>query len=87
MGCYRIDWKQTARKELRRLDKPDMARVLAAVEGLADQPRPTGCRKLAGTEKHYRIRVGAVRVIYSILEDLLVVEVIRVGHRGSVYRR
>ena len=38
MGCYRIDWKQTARKELRRLDKLDMARVLAAVEGLADQP-------------------------------------------------
>jgi mRNA interferase RelE/StbE len=86
MASYRIEWKQSARKELRRLQKFEIARILRAVEGLADEPRPGGCRKLAGADINYRIRVGDIRVIYSVLDDRLAVHIIRVGHRGRVYR-
>lgn len=86
MASYQIEWKQTARKELRKLQRSEITRVLSAVTDLAEEPRPSGCRKLAGTDKSYRIRLGDMRVIYSVLEDRLVVQVIRVGHRGSVYK-
>jgi mRNA interferase RelE/StbE len=61
--------------------------VLAAVEALAEDPRPSGCRKLTGADRHYRVRVGDIRIIYSIEDDQLFVQVIRVGHRGNVYKR
>lgn len=87
MASYRIEWKQSARKELRRLQKQDIARVLATVENLADEPRPEGCRKLAGSDDHYRVRIGDIRVIYAVMDGRLVVQIVRVGQRGSVYKR
>lgn len=87
MASYRIEWKQSARKELRRLHKQDIARVLATVVNLADEPRPAGCRKLAGSDNHYRVRIGDIRVIYNVTDGRLVIQIIRIGHRGSVYKR
>jgi mRNA interferase RelE/StbE len=49
-------------------------------------PRPDGCRKLAGASMTYRIRVGRYRVVYTVEDDRLIVEIVRVGHRSSVYR-
>jgi mRNA interferase RelE/StbE len=83
---YSIEWKRSAAKELRRLPKELVVRVLGAVEGLRLNPFPTGVRKLAGAEHTYRIREGSYRVIYSVYTLRLVVEVIRVGHRKDVYR-
>ena len=85
MASYQIEWKESARKELRKLQRQVIRRLIAAVEGLGREPRPMGCRKLVGTEHTYRLRVGEYRVIYSIEDGRLVVEVIRVGHRSSVY--
>jgi mRNA interferase RelE/StbE len=87
MASYRIEWKESARKELRKLTRGTIARVLTAVDGLAEDPRSPGCRKLVGTERTYRVRIGDYRVVYSIEDDLLLVEIIRVGHRGGVYER
>ena len=87
MASYRIEWKQSARKELRRLQKQDIARVLTTVEKLADEPRPAGCRKLAGSADHYRVRIGDIRVIYAVMDGRLVVQIVRVGQRDSVYKR
>jgi mRNA interferase RelE/StbE len=83
---YSIEWKRSAVKELRRLPKEVVARVLVAVEGLRINPFPADVRKLSGAEHTYRIREGSYRVVYSVYTSRLVVEVIRVGHRKDVYR-
>ncbi|MBK1645889.1 type II toxin-antitoxin system mRNA interferase toxin, RelE/StbE family [Thiocapsa imhoffii] len=87
MASYRIEWKQSARKELKRVERDALGRILAAVESLAANPRPPGCRKLVGTSGAYRIREGNYRVLYTIEEDRLIVEIIRVGHRSIVYKK
>jgi len=53
---------------------------------LSDEPRPLGCRKIAGVAGLWRIRVGNYRIVYQIREKELLVLVIKVGHRKDVYR-
>jgi len=86
MGTYRIEWKSSALRELKRLGRPIVPRVVTAVETLSSDPFPQGCKKLHGSERTYRIRVGDYRVIYEVFSDRLVVEIARVRHRKDVYR-
>jgi mRNA interferase RelE/StbE len=86
-NLYNVRWKRSAVKELRRLPKEIIARILRVVEALPGNPFPTGVRKLAGAEHTYRLREGSYRVIYSVLPSELIIEVIRVGHRKDVYDR
>jgi mRNA interferase RelE/StbE len=53
---------------------------------LSADPRPPGCKKLVGVDKEYRIRIGDYRVVYQIRTNVLMVFVIRIGHRGNIYR-
>lgn len=85
MDSYSIEWKRSAVKELKALPKEAIARIVDAVEQLADDPFPTGVKKLVGTDHTYRIREGNYRVIYDVLSKALTIEVIRVGHRKDVY--
>jgi len=84
---YRIEIKKSAQREIAALARRQQRRVMAAIEKLADDPRPDGVRKLSGTEDFYRIRVGDYRVVYQVCDDVLIVFVVRVGHRRDVYRR
>ena len=84
MGKYRIYIKPTAVKELQRIPKKDVTRIIEKVRGLSSDPRPPGCEKLSLEEK-YRIRQGKYRIIYAIEEDKLVILVIKIGHRKDVY--
>ncbi len=86
MASYKIEWMQSAKKELGKLGKAVIPRIINAVEGLASEPRSTGSRKLQGSEHLYRVRVGDYRVVYSIENKVLLIEVIRVGHRKDIYR-
>jgi len=86
MACYTIEWRNSARRELRHLAPPVVSRIVMAVSALGHDPRPSGCRKLVGSEHTYRIRVGAYRVIYEVLDDRLLVEVVRARHRRDAYR-
>jgi len=65
--------------------KRDRQRIVAAILGLADDPRPSGCWKLSGRDK-YRIRYGDDRVVYSVQDVILVVTIVKVGHWRDVYR-
>ena len=86
MGIYQIEWKKSALRELKHLDRQIVPRILAAVDSLSMQPLPAGVRKLQGSQRTYRIRVGTYRVVYELYESRLVVEVVRVRHRKDVYR-
>jgi mRNA interferase RelE/StbE len=86
MASYSVEWKSSAAKELRKLPKPVIVRILTEVEALADHPRPVGVVKLTDTITTYRIRVGEYRVVYNIFDRRLVIEVIRVQDRKDVYK-
>jgi len=86
MAKYRVEVSATAERQIRKLQRQDQVRVLRAVSALASEPRPRGIRKLAGYEDLWRIRVGVLRVIYSIADRRLVIVVLKVGHRKDMYR-
>ena len=86
MANYSIEIKKSAAKEIEKLPKTMMLRVLEKIKGLSSEPRPLGCKKLSGDEK-YRIRVGNYRILYSIENEMLVVYVVKVGHRREIYKK
>lgn len=83
---YAIEWRPSARKQIRRLEVSARRRVLQAIGDLSQDPRPPGSAALAGSPGWRRIRVGGYRVVYDIRDDALVVLVLRVGSRGDVYQ-
>ncbi len=85
MAEYKIEIKRSAVKELKRLLKNDLQKVLSRIERLSKNPRPADCQKLSSQEK-YRIRQGVYRILYSIEDNVLVVYIVKVGHRKNVYR-
>ena len=83
---YEIAYAQSALKSLRRLDRAIARRILQAVDLLAEDPRPPGCKQLKGGAGEMRIRIGDYRVIYDVVDEELVILVLRVAHRREVYR-
>ena len=83
---YRVLLERSAERDLRRLSAEVHGRVIAAIQGLARNPRPPGCRKLTGGQNDWRIRVGDYRVVYEITDEIRVVRVNRIRHRREVYR-
>ncbi len=86
MASYNVELTRTAEKQLRRIAKRDRNRLVEAIRGLADRPRPNGARKLQGYDDVYRIRVGQYRVVYEVFDDRMVVIVLKVGHRKDIYK-
>lgn len=86
MGDYAILFSRTAGKEIDDLPARSALRVLEAIGGLGEQPRPPGCKKLSGTESVWHIRIGNHRVIDEIKDGDRTILVTRVRHRREVYR-
>ncbi|MEO1063052.1 MAG: type II toxin-antitoxin system RelE/ParE family toxin [Actinomycetota bacterium] len=86
MSRYEVLIARRAVKSIARLPRKDQQRIRAAIDLLADEPRPPGCTKLAGEDAVYRVRVGDYRMLYEVIDARLVVHVVRVGHRRDVYR-
>lgn len=84
---YRVDFTAAAARQVRKLPRPARDRVLDAVEGLGEDPRPHGAKKLVGEETAWHIRIGDYRVIYDIFDTQLTVTVVRAGHRREVCHR
>lgn len=85
MASYSVRIKRSAAKELEALPLKDRQRMVARIEGLANDPRPAGAEKLTGEDK-YRVRQGNYRVLYEIVDRELIVTVVKVGNRRDVYR-
>jgi mRNA interferase RelE/StbE len=84
---YRVALTSSAAKELRELSGQLIARIVPRLENLASNPRPPGCKKLQGGDREWRIRVGDYRVVYTIDDATLLVDVTRIRHRREVYER
>lgn len=85
MGRYSLVFRKSVVKDLRAIPNKDVARILKCIEALSEDPRGPGCEKLSGQER-YRVRQGVYRIIYEIVDDRLIIVIVRVGHRGEVYR-
>jgi mRNA interferase RelE/StbE len=85
VASYKVRIKRSAAKELEAVPRKDRRRLVVRIEGLAGNPRPAGVQKLSGEEK-YRIRQGDYRILYEIVDEDLIVTVVRLGHRRDVYR-
>ena len=86
MGKYKIFLKPSALKEIESIDnKQDRRRIVNRIRSLSDDPRPPGCEKLSSADK-FRVRPGRYRIVYSVRDEALVVDVVKVAHRKDVYR-
>lgn len=83
---YRVQIARRAIKSIQALSRKEQQRVRAAIDLLSQTPRPPGCVAMAGEEHAYRVRVGNYRIVYEVHEGVLLVQVVRVGHRRDVYR-
>ncbi len=86
MASYKIVVKKSVSKDLRTIPNKDVARILQCMETLQESPRPTGSEKLSGLER-YRIRHGIYRIIYEVMDEHLIITIVKVGHRKHVYQR
>ncbi|MCF7989349.1 MAG: type II toxin-antitoxin system RelE/ParE family toxin [Thiohalocapsa sp.] len=85
MVSYELVFKKSVAKDLRSIPKKDVPRILKRIEALREDPRGDGCLKLSAQER-YRVRLGTYRIIYEIRDNELIVMVVKVGHRSSVYK-
>ena len=85
MVKYALAIKQSAQKELDALDDGLFSRIDRKILALADNPRPTGCKKLKGYKDQWRMRVGDWRVLYIIDDETKLVSETRLAHRREVY--
>jgi mRNA interferase RelE/StbE len=85
--AYAIEFLPTALRELEELPARIKTQISRRIAALADEPRPANVKMLQGQHRYFRLRSGDYRVIYMIEDDVLVVLVVKVGHRREVYRR
>ena len=85
--AYRIELKPSAVRTLSNLPKKDQRRISAKIDSLAKNPRPRGTEKIEGREDLYRIRSGDYRIIYQVQAKVLLILVVKIGHRREIYGR
>ena len=83
---YEITYAQSALKALRKIDRGMARRIVTAIDALARDPRPHGCKQLKGGSGEMRIRVGNYRVVYDVDDGEIVILVLAIGHRREIYR-
>ena len=86
MASYSLAFKKSVAKDLRSIPNKDVKRILSRINSLRENPRAEGCVKLSNQEK-YRVRQGVYRIIYEIQDTELIILVVKVAHRGQVYKR
>jgi mRNA interferase RelE/StbE len=82
--AYTIEFRNKVLKALIKINEPHYSAIKKQIYDLAENPRPQGYKILTG-RKGYRIRVGDYRIIYEIFDDILLIDVIDLGHRKDIY--
>ena len=83
---YKLLVKKSAEKELRDIPKQFLSKIVDKIRTLASDPRSHGCEALAGSEKHYRVRQNDYRIVYTVDDSAKEITIVKIGHRGDVYR-
>jgi mRNA interferase RelE/StbE len=84
---YTVTFKESALKELKKIQQQYQISIVAKIEELEQNPRPLGCKKLkAQSETLYRIKSGDYRIIYKIEDQIKIVNIRKIGNRKDVYK-
>jgi mRNA interferase RelE/StbE len=87
MESYQVEFSKSAQKDLDKIPKQQVAKIIFALDKLAlDPSRAANSKKMVNWEKTYRLRVGDFRVLYELENSVLVVYVVAVVHRKDIYR-
>ena len=84
MANYKVEFRKSVEKDLKAIPQKDQIRILRRISQLSEDPRPPASKKLSGQER-YRVRQGNFRILYEILDDKLIVTVVKIGNRRDVY--
>jgi mRNA interferase RelE/StbE len=84
---YQVIYTPRAEREIRKLPREVIPRILGAALALATEPRPPGCRKLRDVPMAWRVRIGDYRILYEVNDSTRIVRIARAGHRRDVYDR
>jgi mRNA interferase RelE/StbE len=83
---YRIDVKRSAAKALKSIPKRDRKRIANKIDSLSEDLPSPDTTKMKGNNPFHKVRVGNYRIIYEIQNDILVILIVKIGHRKDVYR-
>ena len=83
---YTLLIERHAEKGFKKIFKNISNKLIIKIKSLKDNPKPSGCRKITGSENDYRVRIGDYRVIYEIDEKNKQIIILAVGHRKDIYR-
>ncbi len=86
MACYKISLKRSVEKDLRKIDKSLIPKIVSTIENLAENPFPIGSRRLVGSNHTHRFRIGDYRIVYFIDSASQEIEIQRIRHRKDVYK-
>jgi len=84
---YRVELKPAAARQLSAIEKPAQRKIAAKIESLAKDPFPHDAKNISGKEDFFRVRSGDYRIVYKVKKKILLVLVIKIGHRRDIYRR
>ncbi|MCG8525134.1 MAG: type II toxin-antitoxin system RelE/ParE family toxin [Opitutales bacterium] len=85
MAQFDLEFVPSVKKDLKKINKPDVPQILEAIDQLQYDPKPQGSKRLVN-EELYRIRAGVYRIVYEIREGTLIIHIVKVGHRKSIYK-
>jgi mRNA interferase RelE/StbE len=84
---FRIEFTKTSAKALKAIPKTAQKRIAKRIENLAEGPPEPTKTKMKGDNPFHRVRVGDYRIIYEIQNEILLIIILKIGHRKEVYRR
>lgn len=87
MMAIKVEFRKSALKALDDIPAKDRERLLKRIEELTEDPFPQCSKKLEGSDKLRRVRSGVWRAIYSLPDDDGIIDVIKIAHRGVIYRK
>ena len=84
---YSVEFRPAVLKSMKRLLKKDLLRIKKKIDGLAENLPDRATTKMKSNNPFHKVRAGNYRIVYQILQDRLVILVVKVGHRKDVYKR
>lgn len=83
---YQIEIKRSAAKALKKIPKADRARIVEKIDSFAENLPNPETTKMKGDNPFHRVRVGDYRIVYEIKDDVLVILIVKIGHRKDIYK-
>ena len=84
---YSVEFRPAVLKSIERLPKKELRRIKKKIDGLSENLPDPATTKMKGNNPFHRVRTGNYRIVYQILEDRLIILVVKVGHRKDVYKK